>query len=105
MRDAVGYPLSGCNAQALDLFERANHEFRCFAGNPLASAEAALAAAPELVMAHVLRAWLLLLSTEAPAVPAGPVVDRDAVGPTSQSTRLQRRNLVNRAPRSLRRSA
>jgi tetratricopeptide (TPR) repeat protein len=70
MRDAVGYPLSGCNAQALDLFERANHEFRCFVGNPLVSAEAALAAAPELVMAHVLRAWLLLLSTEAPAVPS-----------------------------------
>lgn len=70
MRDAVGYPLSGCNAQALDLFERANHEFRCFAGNPLATADTALAAAPELVMAQVLRAWLLLLSTEAQAVPA-----------------------------------
>lgn len=70
MRDAVGYPLSGCNAQALDLLERANHEFRCFSGNPLATVDAALAAAPELAMAHVLRAWLLLLSTEAPAVPA-----------------------------------
>lgn len=69
MRDAVGYPLSGCNAQALDLIERARHEFRCYAGDPLATAEAALAVAPELVMAHVLRAWLLLLSTEAPAVP------------------------------------
>lgn len=69
MRDAVGYTLSGCNAQALDLIERARHEFRCFAGDPLATAEAALAVAPELVMAHVLRAWLLLLSTEAPALP------------------------------------
>ena len=70
MRDAVGYPLSGCNAQALDLFERANHEFRCFAGNPLAIADAALTVAPGFVMAQVLRAWLLLLSTEALAVPA-----------------------------------
>jgi len=78
MRDTVGYPLSGCNAQALDLFERANHEFRCFAGNPLASADAALAAAPGLVMAHVLRAWLLLLSTEAPAVPAAAQALADA---------------------------
>jgi tetratricopeptide (TPR) repeat protein len=69
MRDAVGYPLSGCKTPALDLLDRAGHEFRCFAGNPLATAEAALAAAPELVMAQVLRAWLLLLSTEAPAVP------------------------------------
>ncbi len=68
MRDAVGYPLTGCNSQALDLIERARHEYRCFIGDPLATAEAALAAAPELVMAQVLRAWLLLLSTEAPAV-------------------------------------
>ena len=70
MRDAVGYTLSGCNAQALDLLDRAGHEFRCFSGNPLATADAALEVAPELVMAHVLRAWLLLLSTEAEAVPA-----------------------------------
>ncbi len=68
MRDAVGYTLSGCNAQALDLFERASRETRCFIGNPLATADGALAAAPEMVMAQVLRAWLLLLSTEAPAV-------------------------------------
>lgn len=67
MRDAVGYTLSGCNPQALDLIERARHEYRCFTGDPLATADAALAAAPELVMARVLRAWLLLLSTEAPA--------------------------------------
>jgi tetratricopeptide (TPR) repeat protein len=69
MRDSVGYTLSGCNSQALDLIERARHEYHCFMGDPLATAGAAMAAAPELVMAHVLRAWMLLLSTEAPAVP------------------------------------
>ncbi|CAD5108914.1 tetratricopeptide repeat protein [Zestomonas carbonaria] len=68
MKDSNGYELSGCNAQALDLLELALHQFRCFANDPLASADAALAAAPELVMGHVLRAWLHLLSTEAPAV-------------------------------------
>lgn len=69
MKDSVGHTVSGCNAPALDLLEQALHAFRCFAGNPLASADAALAAAPELVMGHVLRAWLHLLATEASAVP------------------------------------
>jgi tetratricopeptide (TPR) repeat protein len=70
MKDHTGHTVSGCNARGLDLLEQALHEFRCFAGNPLASADAALEAAPELVMGHVLRAWLHLLATEAPAVQA-----------------------------------
>lgn len=68
MKDAVGYQLSGCNAQAIDLLERGLAEMRCYALDPLASADAALAAAPECVMAHVLRAWLHVLGTEAPAL-------------------------------------
>lgn len=68
MKDAVGQALTGANAQALDLLEQGLHQFRCLNGDPLASAEAALAAAPELVMGQVLKAWLLLLSTEAPAL-------------------------------------
>ncbi|MDR7150805.1 tetratricopeptide (TPR) repeat protein [Hydrogenophaga palleronii] len=68
MKDAVGYTFSGGNARAIDLLEQALHEFRCFAGNPVATAEAALAEAPDLVMAQVLRAWLYLLSSEAGAV-------------------------------------
>jgi tetratricopeptide (TPR) repeat protein len=67
-KDTVGYTLSGGNAHALDLLEQALHQFRCFADNPLATAEAALAEAPDLVMAQVLRAWLYLLSSEAAAV-------------------------------------
>ena len=76
MKDASGYTLSGCNAQALNHLEQALHEFRCFAGNPVATAEAALAEAPGLVMAHVLRAWLYLLSAEADGVvPAREALD------------------------------
>ena len=67
-KDTVGYTLSGGNAHALDLLEQALHQFRCFADNPLATAEAALAEAPDLVMAQVLRAWLYLLSSEAAGV-------------------------------------
>lgn len=66
MKDSVGYELSGCNAQAIDLLERGFGELRCYATDPLASADAAIAAAPECVMAHVLRAWLNVLGTEAP---------------------------------------
>lgn len=75
MKDAVGYQLSGCNARAIDLLERALYEMRCYAVDPLASADAALAEAPECVMAHVLRAWLHVLGTEKPAL----AVARDAL--------------------------
>ena len=68
MKDTLGLKLSGGNARAIDLLEQGLHEFRCFAGNPVATAEAALAEAPDLVMAHALRAWLYLLSSEAGAV-------------------------------------
>jgi len=68
MKDGVGYELSGCNAKAIDLLARGLDEMRCYAVDPLASADAALAEAPECVMAHVLRAWLHVLGTEAPAL-------------------------------------
>lgn len=68
MKDTLGLKISGGNARAIDLLEQALYEFRCFAGNPVATAEAALAEAPDLVMAQVLRAWLYLLSSEAGAV-------------------------------------
>ena len=70
MNDAAGHPLSGCNPRGLELLERGLREFRCLRGDPVASAEAALQAAPGLVMAHVLRAWLLLAGTDARALPA-----------------------------------
>jgi tetratricopeptide (TPR) repeat protein len=69
MKDLHGYQLTGCNGQALAALERGLQQFRCFRNDPLASADAALEASPELVMGHVLRAWLHLLSSEAAAVP------------------------------------
>ena len=69
MKDSTGHDMSGCNARALDLLERGMHEYRCLMLDPLASVDAALAEAPELVMAHVLRGWLYVLSTEAAAMP------------------------------------
>jgi hypothetical protein len=67
-KDAWGQELSGATAAAAGLFGQAMADFRCFRGDPLARLDAALADSPGFVMAHSMRAWLHLLSTEAPAL-------------------------------------
>ena len=69
MKDSVGYEVSGANAQSLDALEQGLHQLRCYIGDPVASVERALAASPELVMGHVLKAYLHLLGTEPAALP------------------------------------
>jgi len=73
--DSAGYTLSGSNAASLAFLETALHEFRCYIGDPVATVGQALKASPELVMGHVLHAYLHLLGTE----PAGLSVARDAL--------------------------
>jgi tetratricopeptide (TPR) repeat protein len=68
-RDSAGQQMTGATAEGLACFETATHQFRCYIGDPLASVEAALAAAPQMVMAHVLKAYLHLLGTEPLALP------------------------------------
>lgn len=68
--DLLGHPVSGATAAAIDHYEQAAHELRCLIGDPLASIDRALAAAPHMSIAHSLRAWLHLLGTESPALPA-----------------------------------
>ena len=89
MKDSSGYDLSGGNASALDLIERGLHEFRCFSHDPVATADAALAAAPDLVMGHVLRAWLHLLGTEPTALPVAreALAAAAALGPNDREAR------------------
>ncbi len=67
--DLHGHALSGATPQALDLYEQATQDFRCYVGDPLTRTQQAIAAAPGMTMAHVLAGWLLLLSTESPALP------------------------------------
>jgi hypothetical protein len=67
MQDSAGFDVTGANDLALALFERAQHEMRCYTGDPIATANLAIDAAPEMVMPHVLKAWAYLLGTE----PAG----------------------------------
>lgn len=68
LRDALGHPVSGATPAAVDHYEQAAHELRCLAGDPLATIDRALVAAPAMSIAHTLRAWLHLLGSEAPAL-------------------------------------
>jgi len=75
IKDLHDHPLSGAGAAARDHFELACDEMRCLVGDPLATANAALAESPAMTMGHVLVAWLNLLGTE----PAGLNAARDAL--------------------------
>ncbi len=70
IKDHHELPLSGATPRAVDHFEAGCHQLRCFVGDPVATAQAALQESPEMTMAHVLLAWLNLLGTEAAALPA-----------------------------------
>lgn len=64
IRDLMGLALSGADASSLAHYESALRQFQCYVGDPVAGVDAALAARPDFVMAHVLRAYLHLLGTE-----------------------------------------
>lgn len=74
MKDALDQDLSGASTAGLVAYQAALDQFRCFIGDPAALAEQAIAANPELTMAHLLKAWLHLLGTE----PGGIAVARAA---------------------------
>ncbi|NQD93225.1 tetratricopeptide repeat protein [Pseudomonas sp. CrR25] len=71
-RDMLGLALSGAHSTSLAHYENALRQFQCYRGDPLGAVDAALAASPDFVMAHVLKAYLHLLGTE----PAGLAVAR-----------------------------
>jgi hypothetical protein len=91
MKDHSDYEVSGAGAGSLALLEQAFHELRCYIGDPVATVERALGAAPELVMGHVLKAYLHLMGTE----PAGFPVARAAhrAGSVLRATDRERRHL------------
>lgn len=67
--DHHGHPLSGASADSLTRYENALHMLRCFIGDPIGEADAAIAADPGFVMAHVFKGYVYGLSTEAAAAP------------------------------------
>jgi tetratricopeptide (TPR) repeat protein len=67
--DLHGHPLTGASAGSLARYENALHSLRCFIGDPIGEADAAIAADPGFVMAHVFKGYVYGLSTEAAAAP------------------------------------
>jgi hypothetical protein len=92
MKDATGYELSGADGSSADTLAQGLHEFRCYIGDPVATVDRALARSPELVMGHVLKAYLHLLGTE----PAGfPVAsEAHAAGSALPASDRERRHLA-----------
>lgn len=66
--DPLGFELSGATLPAAEAYARAVRELQCFIGDPVGSADAAIAAAPDFVMAHVFKGYLYGLSTEREAL-------------------------------------
>lgn len=68
IRDALGLPITGASAAGAAHYVRAVHELQCFIGDPVGSANAAIEADPDFVMAHVFKGYLYGLSTEREAM-------------------------------------
>jgi tetratricopeptide (TPR) repeat protein len=62
--DPQGNALSGATAEATELFNAAVEAFNIYRGDPVGMLDRAIDAAPNFVMAHILKAHLLGLATE-----------------------------------------
>ena len=69
VKDDLGLTLSGAEPAALASYQAALRQLQCFVGDPAGAVEAAIAADPDFVMAHVLKGYLYGLSTEHSALP------------------------------------
>lgn len=80
VKDGLGLALSGADEAAAAHYERGVSELQRFVGDPVGSADKAIAAAPDFVMAHVLKGWLYGLSTEREAMVVASDCHAAAVG-------------------------
>src|ERR1043165_1035852 len=64
MRDAQGHELSGATSEAASYVDRAVRAFTLIYGDAARLYDAALEAAPELVMAYLGKAWPLTLAND-----------------------------------------
>jgi tetratricopeptide (TPR) repeat protein len=69
MKDHRGALLTGASAKSLELYETAIEQFNCYIGDPVATADAALAESPGMAMGHALKAYLLLGAMERTPLP------------------------------------
>jgi len=78
--DRQGNRASGATGEAMSHFDQAVSEFNVYRGDPVATVDRALAAAPEFVMAHLLKAYLLGLATEPQATAQAMEITEQARG-------------------------
>ncbi len=69
LKDNLGLTLSGASAEAITEYETAVRLLQCYSGDPVGACDRAIAASGGFVMAHVMKAYLFLLSTEPGAIP------------------------------------
>lgn len=55
---------TGADQDSLQIYERALGQLQCYVADPVETVDQAIAASPEFVMAHMLKAYLHLLGTE-----------------------------------------
>jgi tetratricopeptide (TPR) repeat protein len=68
MRDSLGNSVTGADVASLQHYERGLRQLQIFAGDPVASVNAAIAERPDFVMAQMLKGWLYALSTDKAAM-------------------------------------
>ena len=76
LEDSAGKVVSGCIPAALEHLEMAQHQLRCFIGDPVASVNAALGLSPDMAMGHLLPSEfcsrvIKILATSVPGQPTG----------------------------------
>lgn len=86
--DTCGLALSGASEKALQHYLRGLSELQRFVGDPVGSADAAIAEAPGFVMAYVLKGYLFGLSTEREAMATARACHQAAL-PLAATTREQ----------------
>ncbi len=64
IHNEYGLTHTGADQNSLETFEHALRQLRCYIEDPVETVDTAIAASPEFVMAHMLKAYLHLLGTE-----------------------------------------
>lgn len=88
VKDAFGLTFSGATETGFSPYSQAVRELQCFIGDPIGSADRAIAANPDFVMAHVFKGYLFGLATERDATTAARTCHEAAL-PLAATTREQ----------------
>jgi len=96
MLDRWGVPVQGATPEGISTLDDAVESLLALAGDPVEAAEAAVAAAPDMALGQVYRAYLALYGTTADGVAQAAKLLASLDADTSPGTRLQGRDPVRR---------